>query len=796
MDEAVFREFLSSQSVGLEELEGDILALDKGQGEKLASLRRRIHTMKGESGMVGLEGMEEVCHALEDYIDATPPSPILTETMLQVKDWIGRATQTYSHFQYPDPPAREIVQWLRANAGKQSIKPTKKKGKPGKQAEENSIMSFPQGGTPKLEVPDQPEILEKSPCVETATATDQNHEPEGTPKDQGPKKVQRTEEDLSLLGDFIHEATEGLTSADEILMNIESEGLDPEKINSLFRVFHTIKGIAGSLELKEMTSLGHTSETLLNKVRQGHVDLAGAILDLIFDSTELMRRMLCSLHGAIEHSEDVPHEPELPELIRNLELAIAGRLDAEEVVTRLTPGVKLGEVIVQTGVATVDEVEKALEAQKDSGLKLGQELVAEGVASARDIAQALRTQKQSNVPQAKIKETVKIDLERVDNLLEMIGELVVVESMVVNAPEIMGISQPSVRNYLGQLNKIVRDLQGVGMRMRMVPVRGVFQKMARMVRDLSHKSGKDIVLFQSGEGTEMDRSMVEQISDPLVHMIRNAVDHGIEAQEIRAAAGKPTRGTVTLSAYHEGGSIVIEISDDGKGLDRDAILAKARAQGMVREGEIPSEQEIYALIFAPGFSTAKQVTEISGRGVGMDVVRRNIEGMRGRINIESRPGHGTTFKIILPLTLAIIDGMLVSSGEERYIIPTLSIIESIKPDASMLASYSGRGELIKLRGQIYPLLRLDRLFNISEAKTDPTDGLVVILESMGRKIGLVVDDVLTQQQVVIKSLGEGMGDVRFVSGAAILSDGRAGLILNVDELHRLVAGENVAEEAA
>jgi two-component system chemotaxis sensor kinase CheA len=310
--------------------------------------------------------------------------------------------------------------------------------------------------------------------------------------------------------------------------------------------------------------------------------------------------------------------------------------------------------------------------------------------------------------------------------------------------------------------------------------------MARLVRDLSRRSGKQVQLNLSGETTEMDRSMVEQIADPLVHMIRNACDHGLEDAEGRAAAGKPAVGQIRLSAYHEGGSVVIEIADDGRGLNRERILKKAIEKGLISTADGMTEAEINGLIFAPGFSTAAKVTEISGRGVGMDVVKRNIDAMRGRVLISSSPGAGTKFKLVLPLTLAIIDGMLVACGAERYIIPTLSIIESIQPDRKMLVSLAQSNEMINLRGEILPLLRLDKLFRLEGAKSDPTEALVVVVEGMGRRIGLLVDEVVTQQQVVIKNLGEGLGSTRFLSGAAILSDGHVGHILNVEEIATLV----------
>jgi two-component system chemotaxis sensor kinase CheA len=290
---------------------------------------------------------------------------------------------------------------------------------------------------------------------------------------------------------------------------------------------------------------------------------------------------------------------------------------------------------------------------------------------------------------------------------------------------------------------------------------------------------------------------VEQIADPLVHMIRNSMDHGVEGPEERAQRGKPDTGVIKLSAYHEGGSVVIEIADDGRGLDRERIVAKATEKGLITSTEGMTEADIDALIFAPGFSTAAQVTEISGRGVGMDVVKRNIEGMRGRVLISSTKGHGTRFKMVLPLTLAIIDGMLVASGKERYIVPTLSIVESIKPDRSMLVTLAAQNEMINLRGEILPLARLDRLFRLAGAKEDPTQALVVVVEGVGKRFGVLVDEVVAQQQVVIKTMGSGLSRTPFVSGAAILSDGKVGLILNVEEIstHVHKGSRAVAQEA-
>jgi two-component system chemotaxis sensor kinase CheA len=530
-------------------------------------------------------------------------------------------------------------------------------------------------------------------------------------------------------------------------------------------VFHTIKGVAGFLELFEIQSLAHTTESLLNGCREGLYPLVGVRLDLVFDATAMMRKILADLRVAVETSREFATRENIAGLVARLKEALEPTADGGSV-----------------KAAERQEMESRPEDVHIHGPAPPRPEAREE-AAAPVAASSAATEGGAD---SKIRPTIKVDLERVDRLVEMIGELVVVEAMVVGAPEIAHSASARVRNCLSQLEKVTHDLQDVGMRMRMLPVSGVFQKMARMARDVGRKAGKQVRVVLSGEQTEMDRSMVEQISDPLVHMIRNSIDHGIEPPDLRRQVGKPDEGTVRLSAYHEGGHVVIEISDDGRGLNREAILKKAIAQRLIQATDSLSEDEINSLIFAPGFSTAEKVTDISGRGVGMDVVRRNIDAMRGRVSIKSVPGKGTTFKITLPLTLAIIDGMLVACGKERYIIPTLSIIESIQPEASMLVTQAASNEMLNMRGNILPLLRMDRLLGAEGAIQDPSKGLVVIIEGVGRRVGLLVDEVIAQQQVVIKSMGEGVGEVPFVSGAAILSDGRVGLIVNVEGIVSLI----------
>jgi two-component system chemotaxis sensor kinase CheA len=349
-------------------------------------------------------------------------------------------------------------------------------------------------------------------------------------------------------------------------------------------------------------------------------------------------------------------------------------------------------------------------------------------------------------------------------------------------------SQRLVRN-VAQLAKITRSLQELALSMRMVSVKGSFQKMARLVRDLARKSNKEIEFETDGEDTELDRNMVEAIADPLVHMVRNAVDHGVEPPADRAAAGKSRQGHVKLSAAHEGGSVVITLKDDGRGLNVDKILKKAIERGLVTANDNLTESEIFQLIFLPGFSTAEKVTDVSGRGVGMDVVRTNIEALRGNVDISSQLGVGTVFRVRLPLTLAIIDGMVVRAGEERFIVPTIAITESVQAEEKKITVVQGRSELINLRGDLVPICRLNRLFRIQKAIEDLQSGILVVVESKGRRAALLVDELMGQQQVVIKSLGSVFSKVKGISGGAILGDGRVNLILDVDGLIE-AAGQN------
>jgi two-component system chemotaxis sensor kinase CheA len=380
---------------------------------------------------------------------------------------------------------------------------------------------------------------------------------------------------------------------------------------------------------------------------------------------------------------------------------------------------------------------------------------------------------------------VKLDTHKLDALVDLMGELVIAQSMVVQHSLVQQLRDRELDRHLRQLSRITTDLQRNAMSLRMVPIRSTFQKMNRLVRDLAAAQHKQVQLVLSGEDTELDRNIVEELADPLLHMMRNAVDHGIESPADRLAAGKSAQGTIELHATHQGGGILIRLRDDGRGLDTQRILSKALQKGLITAEDAPTDKSIFNLIFLPGFSTAEAVTDISGRGVGMDVVRGNIARLRGRIDITSALGAGTTFEIFLPLTLAIIDGMLVGVGQERFIVPTLTIRESLRPQPHMVSTVQGKGELIRVRDKLIPLVRLsDKLGLVSQVR-DPCEGIVMVVDSGTRSRALLVDSLIGKQEVVIKSLGPTFKHQQGMSGAAILGDGRVALIIDPEAVSQL-----------
>jgi len=571
---------------------------------------------------------------------------------------------------------------------------------------------------------------------------------------------------------FLAEAAEHMDTIEVALLDVEASPTDLGKLNELFRPFHTIKGIAGFLDLRDINRLTHEIETILDLGRKGERRITPAIVDLIFAGVDALKAQLAAIRQYLANPTDGPcPQPDIAEIMAKLRHAAAGHTEFGGQPARP----RLGEVLVAEGVAARSDVEAALEVQQRIPAprpKLGEILVEEGIASEASVRRAVAKQ-QEGAP-ALLDTSIRVDTAKLDMLVDAVGELVIAQAMVGLHPKIH--EDDKLLRSVSQVNKIVRDVQETAMAMRMVPIGQTFQKMRRVARDVARKAGKLVDLILSGEDTELDKNVIQQISDPLVHLVRNAIDHGIETPDIRRQLGKPETGQVHLHAAHEGDSIVIEIRDDGRGLDRDRILAQGLEKGLIRPDEALTDQQLFALILQPGFSTAEKVTDISGRGVGMDVVRRNVEQLRGKIEIQSEKGAGTTITIRLPLTLAIIDGMLVRVGRERMIIPTILIEQSLRPTAQQIVSVQGRGQMLQVRGELCPLVQLAALLDYGPP-VDPCENLVVIVQAEGRKVALVVSELIGQQQVVIKSLSGQLKGLQGISGAAILGDGRVGLIL-------------------
>jgi two-component system, chemotaxis family, sensor kinase CheA len=576
--------------------------------------------------------------------------------------------------------------------------------------------------------------------------------------------------DPELLKDFIEEAKEGLAGIELNMIELEANPDDLGVINDVFRPFHSIKGVAGFLNLKQIHELSHEVENYLDQARSGKLQITNTAIDVVLVAVDMLKSLLLDLEKPPGRTPEVS-TPKIKALLQRIKRIQQGEIDIESGV----PIRKLGEILVDSGVIESEVMEEIIEQSRSSGSKLGEQLIKKGLMEPRDVGSALREQRQLRENAA----VVRIDTQKLDNLVDMVGELVIAQSMVLNNPCIEMIKDQKLQKDSAQLRRIASELQRISMSMRMVPIKSTFQKMIRLVRDLSKKSGKEVHLDMKGEDTEIDRNMVEEIYEPLVHMIRNALDHGIEMPEDRIRVGKNPRGTIILSAQQKGGNIVIEIQDDGSGLDAPKIKAKAVKVGLIAATDNLEDGALFELIFQPGFSTKEVVTEISGRGVGMDVVKESIDRLRGKIEIASTPGRGSSFHFKLPLTMAIIDGMVIRIGGERYIVPTVAINESLRPPKESYVTVQGRGEVLNVRNQLMPLVRLHEIFGVEPRCYNPWDALVLVVGENNRPYCLLVDEIIGRQEVVIKTLGDSMRHVVGISGGAILGDGKVALIVDV-----------------
>jgi two-component system chemotaxis sensor kinase CheA len=763
IDENMFVDFLNEQSSILDKAEGNILLLEKFfTKDVLDDVRRIFHTMKSESAVFEIAGIALLCHGVEDLLDSQP-SDISFDKLLLVIDWLKYAFDCLKTARMlPDVPEP-----LRVFINPQDTCSSQSASKPSPQgleyvinpahiSEMQSSMSTPAlSGTNSA-------VEQYAPPVDTALET---------------TSLPLIHMDVDLLSDFTAEVQEHIDTIDQRLLVLENDPADQENLNAVFRVFHTIKGAAGFLALDEISKLAHMTENILDRARKGEFELSGGRIDIIFEAVDEMKRLIQTIHTAIASgSTSYPSSPTLEPLIQRIQSVAAGSQGPRQQAFQSRPD-----------RAPSPAPTPVLKEQTDSFFNLN----AEAADQQENPDDAMMNAGMH--ASLKMRESIKVDSERLDKLIDAIGEMVIIESMIRQDACITSLASSVLLQNISQMDKITRELQQLAMSLRMIPVKGTFQKMARVVRDLAKKSDKKIEFISSGEDAMLDKSVVDRIGDPLIHLVRNSVDHGIESSaSLRVAANKNEIGKIELNAYHKGGNIYIEVKDDGSGLDKQSILSKAKERGLTREGQVLSDREIFNFILLPGFSTARKLTEVSGRGVGMDVVKRAMDDLRGNIDIESEAGVGTTFTLRLPLTLAIIDGMLVRIGCERYIIPTLSIVEAVRPEHDSITSLVNRGEMITIRDNIIPLFRLGALFSIADARQDPAEGIVIVVEDSGKMAGILVDELLGQQSIVIKSMGATMKGLPGVSGGSILSDGRVGIIIDVAGIVKLAMSGNLA----
>ena len=628
---------------------------------------------------------------------------------------------------------------------------------------------------------------------------------------------------------FFEESAELLEEMEHLLLELDVQDPGKDALNAIFRTAHSIKGGSATFGFNEITETTHILESLLDKLRNDELQLRIEMVDVFLKAVDVIKIQLAGRQFESEVDAEVVAAIclRLNELARGAPAqavlaqpaATVAPAPAAEPVSQplkqggepVDPGLEnLYAILTETAVAPEPESSAnpaSAEVAEPYGFYAALPVVGnpDGSAETTELAQtpadaelSRRASDRPGVEKRRASDrpdneatSIRVGVEKVDQLINLVGELVITQAMLAQtASRVDTALYESLRTGLGQLEHNTRDLQESVMSIRMMPISFVFSRFPRVVRDLAGKLEKQVELKTVGEGTELDKGLIEKIADPLTHLVRNSLDHGVESPQKRLAAGKPATGTITLRAFHQGGNIVIEVGDDGAGLNREKIMAKARERGLAVSDAMP-DQEVWLLIFEAGFSTADVVTAVSGRGVGMDVVKRNVHAMGGRVEIESALGVGTRISIRLPLTLAILDGMSVSVGQEIFIVPLTFITESLQPAKEDIRTIAGGGTVVHVRGEFLPVVALNQVLNIKSKVTEFEHGIMVIVESEGSKSAMFVDNLLGQHQVVIKSLESNYRKVPGVSGATIMGDGKVALILDVDALVRTASYDEI-----
>lgn len=757
----------------------------EAESECLGTVFRLFHSVKGSAAFLDLNSVRELTHEAETLLEVHIKGGINVtndslDVIFQTIDMLRTLVKTVQSEFSDEGHAEQVAAQI---ASVRSCIETLRSGMPGQCAD------------------DKP-----SAAAHTAAPAETPREP----AQSAPQEPQLYNE--IILNELVtRDMTERfLVESTDLVDRLESDALgllaspnSAEDVHAMFRAVHTIKGNAGFFGYELLESMCMGAESHLDQARKGAVPANEAFINATLSHVDAVRRAIKTVRIYDEppaRTAESPSEPVATLLAPpsigapatpEAETAVGGpQKKAADTATGINVYRPLGEILVDMGAADASAIQSALEIQEKP---LGELLVESGAASRENVTKALEKQRTLEAKPSEPageevqRKEIRVDTAKLDKLFDLVGELITAEAMVVNSPDLKGLKLDHFERSYSALNKISREIQETTMAIRMIPLDGLFHKMTRLVRDLSRKFGKPVDFRVSGQDTEMDKNVIEQISDPLVHILRNSIDHGLEFPAERKAAGKPEAGTVTLDARYEGSEIWVSIKDDGKGLNKEKILAKATERGLLKVDPATLEdKDIWAFIFEPGFSTAQVVSEVSGRGVGMDVVRKNLDRIRGAVDVRSVPGQETEFVLRIPLTMAIIEGITVRVGPNYYSIPLNDILEFFKARPDQITRTADGGEMVSLRGEILPLAKLWQVFKVEGAMEKPEDGILLVVNAGGRKAGLLIDEVLGNQQIVIKSLSEYLGKVDGVSGCSILGDGTVSFIIDTGRLLSLV----------
>ncbi len=763
-DAEILSSFLVEAHDHLDDIEERILDLEKNYDEQTVhDIFRSMHTIKGVSSFIGLSKIKGFSHRLETVLNAMRTGDLETEDeivdiLLNGGDVLQQmVSDIEQQAQDLDTTSGDAVIYegrIDTSEIDERLEPYLKK-----------IESDEAGGN---------EAKGETTTAEASTAGTSSAEKGEVPKPAEEKSL--TEELISpeMVQKFVEETSDLVDTAENSMLQLEKDPTHTGSIEEAFRAIHTVKGNAGFFGFAMLEKMCMGIEGILDTLRTGARKPDAQIVNLLLQSIDGLNATLQKVHSGEIMPGELSEESDV-----SAQKAVASKEEGD-----YKP---LGDMLVDMGIASQEAVDQALDIQR---MRLGEILVEQGAAEEQEVEKALEQQgktppeKKDQFANYRIKRRdIRVDTERLDKLFDLMGELITAEAMVLNNPELEGYDMPNFERSANYLSKISREMQEITMAMRMIPLEGLFSKMRRLVRDLSKKFEKPINLEISGEDTEMDRTVMEEISDPLVHIIRNALDHGIETAEKRKAAGKPETGTVRLGAGYEGNEIWITVSDDGGGLKRDVILERSLDRGLIQGNpEEMKDEDVWKLVFEPGFSTAETVSEISGRGVGMDVVKKNIEKLRGKIDIKSVEGEGSTFVLKIPLTLAIIDGITFVVGPQLYSLPITDVIQFHKASEVEITQTSTEDLVINLREEVIPVVKLYSFFKIETSKKRVEDGIVIVVQARDRKLAILVDEVIGYRQIVIKSLPSYMKDIRALSGCSIMSDGKVSLIIDTGAL--------------